>query len=179
MFVTRRIGDGWDNWTTPVNLGKSINTVLDDRDLTVPASGTVAYFNRETTGEGDGFGGQDIFRMILPPEMRPDPVVTIYGNITNQDDSLIAATLFWSDFDTGEQLGYSTSNAQTGDYLITLPFGRRYLITANQRGYLFQSEMLDLKTIVEDSTAFSEKLGSELFRMKNQSTLMHTHSSSL
>ncbi len=167
LFVTRRIGDGWDNWTTPVNLGKSINTVLDDRDLTVPASGTVAYFNRETTGEGDGFGGQDIFRMILPPEMRPDPVVTIYGNITNQDDSLIAATLFWSDFDTGEQLGYSTSNAQTGDYLITLPFGRRYLITANQRGYLFQSEMLDLKTIVEDSTAFSEKLGSELFRMKN------------
>lgn len=167
LFVSRRIGEGWDNWTTPVNMGKSINSVLADKDLTVPASGTVAYFNRETSGEGDGFGGQDIFRMILPPEMRPDPVVTIYGNVTNQKDSLIAATLYWSDFDTGEQLGYSTSNPRTGDYLINLPFGRRYLITANQKGYLFQTEMLDLKTMVDDSIAFSEKLGSELFRMRN------------
>lgn len=167
LFVTRRIGDGWDNWTTPVNLGKNINTVLDDADLAIPASGTVAYFTRETTGEGDGFGDDDIFRMILPPSLRPDPVVSIYGNISNQDDSLIAATLYWSDFDTGEQLGYSTSNPRTGDYLINLPFGRRYLITANQKGYLFQTEMLDLKTMVEDSIAFSEKLGSELFRMQN------------
>lgn len=167
LFVTRRIGEGWDNWTTPVNLGKNINSVLDDEDLAIPASGTVAYFTRETTGEGDGFGDDDIFRMILPLDMRPDPVVTIYGNVTNQNDSLIAATLFWSDFDTGEQLGYSTSNPRTGDYLINLPFGRRYLITANQKGYLFQSEMLDLKTMVDDSIAFSEKLGPELFRMRN------------
>ncbi|MFA5669679.1 MAG: OmpA family protein [Balneolaceae bacterium] len=167
LFMSRRIGDGWDNWTTPVNLGKSINSVLDDSDLTVPASGTVAYFKRETTGEGDGYGKDDIFRLILPASMRPDPVVTIYGNITNQNDSLIAATLFWSDFDSGEQLGYSTSNPKTGDYLINLPFGRRYLITANQKGYLFQSEMLDLKTMVEDSIIFSEKLGPELFRMQN------------
>lgn len=167
LFVTRRIGEGWDNWTTPVNLGKNINSVLDDEDMTIPASGTVAYFTRGTTGEGDGYGDDDIFKMILPPDMRPDPVVSIYGNVTNQDDSLIAATLYWSDFDTGEQLGYSTSNPQTGDYLINLPFGRRYLITANQKGFLFQTEMLDLKTMVEDSIAFSEKLGAELFRMKN------------
>lgn len=167
LFVTRRIGEGWDNWTTPVNLGKNINSVLDDEDLTIPASGTVAYFTRGTTGEGDGFGDDDIFKMILPPDMRPDPVVTIYGNVTNQNDSLIAATLYWSDFDTGEQLGYSTSNPRTGDYLINLPFGRRYLITANQKGFLFQTEMLDLKTMVDDSIAFSEKLGAELFRMRN------------
>tara|TARA_R110002050_G_scaffold65066_3_gene141162 strand:+ start:7037 stop:9886 length:2850 start_codon:yes stop_codon:yes gene_type:complete len=168
VFVTRRIGDGWENWTTPVNLGKNINSVVNDEDLTIPASGTVAYFTRSTTGEGnDGFGDDDIFRLILPADMRPDPVVSIYGSITNQNDSLIAATLFWTDFDTGEQLGYATSNSRTGDYLINLPFGRRYLITANQKGYLFQSEMLDLKTMVEDSIAFSEKLGPELFRMRN------------
>jgi outer membrane protein OmpA-like peptidoglycan-associated protein len=175
LFVTRRIGEGWDNWTTPVNLGKNINSVLDDEDLTIPASGTVAYFTRGTTGEGDGFGDDDIFKMILPPDMRPDPVVTIYGNVTNQNDSLIAATLYWSDFDTGEQLGYSTSNPQTGDYLINLPFGRRYLITANQKGFLFQTEMLDLKTMVEDSIAFSEKLGSELFRMRNALNRIETN----
>ncbi|MEX2633908.1 MAG: OmpA family protein [Balneolales bacterium] len=167
LFLSKRIGDGWDEWTTPVNLGKEINTVLNDVFISVPAMGSTLYYSRQTTGEGDGYGGADIFKMILPAEMRPEPVVSIYGNITNQADSLIQATLQWSDFDTGEQLGYSTSSEGTGDYYITLPFGRRYLITANQKGYLFKTEMLDLREADEDKSIFSEKLGSELIRIEN------------
>ena len=167
LFMTKRIGDDYNNWTTPINLGKEINTVMNDLYISVPAVGSTLYFTRETTGEGDGFGGSDLFRMILPPELRPDPVVSIYGTVQNQDESPIKATLYWSDFDTGEQLGYSTSNAEDGEYYITLPFGRRYLITANQKGFLFQTEMLDLKTVKEDTAAFSEKLGVERMRMQN------------
>jgi outer membrane protein OmpA-like peptidoglycan-associated protein len=166
IFMSKRIGDSWDNWTTPVNLGKEINTVKNDNFISIPASGSTLYYSRDVTGDDDGYGGSDLYRMILPPEMRPDPVVTIYGNVTNQADSSIAATLFWSDFDTGERLGYSTSTSD-GDYLITLPYGKRYLITANQKGYLFQTEMLDLREQQEENVMFSEKLGSELFRMRN------------
>ncbi len=167
LFMTKRIGDDWSNWTTPINLGKEINTVMNDLYISVPAVGSTLYFTRETTGEGDGFGGSDLFRMILPPELRPNPVVSIYGTVQNQDEEPIKSTLYWSDFDTGEQLGYSTSNAEDGEYYITLPFGRRYLITANQKGFLFQTEMLDLKTVQEDTVAFSEKLGVERVRMQN------------
>jgi|GEM_PF-394883 len=167
LFMTKRVGDDWSNWTTPVNLGKEINTVMNDLYISVPAVGSTLYFTRETTGEGDGFGGSDLFRMILPPELRPNPVVSIYGTVQNQDEEPIKSTLYWSDFDTGEQLGYSTSNAENGEYYITLPFGRRYLITANQKGFLFQTEMLDLKSVQDDTVAFSEKLGVERMRMQN------------
>ncbi|MEX2363805.1 MAG: OmpA family protein [Balneolaceae bacterium] len=178
LFMTKRIGEGWDQWTTPVNLGKNVNSVLSDEDLTIPASGTVAYFTRVTTGEGDGFGQDDIFRMILPNELRPEPVVSIFGEISNQKDSLIAATLFWSDYDSGEELGYATSSRETGDYYITLPYGRRYLITANQKGYLFKTEMLDLRTQEEDTAAFSEKIGAELSRMRSALTRIESNHNS-
>lgn len=161
LFMTRRLGDGWDQWTEPVNLGKSINSVKNDQNLTIPAAGTVAYFNRETTGDGDGYGGADLFRMILPPEMRPQPVVGVSGVVTNQEDHTIAATLRWSDFDTGESLGYSTSNSFDGTYYLTLPYGRRYLITIDQRGYLFQTEMLDLREVEAGMMAFADQLGPE------------------
>lgn len=167
LFMSKRIGDGWDRWTTPVNLGKSINSVANDQNLTIPASGSVAYFTRNTIEGQDGFGGNDIYRMILPPEYRPDPVVSVYGEIADQNDEKIRATLFWSDYDTGEELGYSTSNPELGDYYITLPFGRRYLITANQRGYLFKTEVLDLREQEEVTATFSEKIGAEKFRMQN------------
>lgn len=146
LFVTRRVGDSWDEWTKPVNMGKEVNTVLDDLYISVPAKGSYLYFSRSTTGNNDdGYGSSDMFRMEIPREFRPEPVVNVSGIVTNQKEEPIEATLFWSDLDTGEQLGYITSDAQDGDYLVTLPYGKRYLITANQKGYLFQTQVLDLR----------------------------------
>ena len=145
LFVTRRIGDGWDNWTTPENMGKEVNTVLNDLYITVPSSGSSLYFSRNTTGNNnDGYGASDMFSLEIPQEFRPEPVVNVTGIITNQDDAPIKATLFWSDLDTGEQLGYITSDSEDGEYIVTLPYGKRYLITVNQKGFLFQTQVLDL-----------------------------------
>lgn len=148
LFVTRRIGDGWETWTKPENMGKEVNTVLNDLYISVPSSGSSLYFSRNTTGNNnDGYGKSDMFRMEIPQEFRPEPVVNITGVISNQDNKPIKATLFWSDLDTGEQLGYITSNPEDGEYIVTLPYGKRYLITANQKGYLFQTQVLDLNSI--------------------------------
>lgn len=157
LFVTRRIGDGWDTWSKPENLGKEVNTVLNDLYISVPASGSYLYFSRNTTGSNnDGYGASDMFRMEIPREFRPEPVVNVTGVITNQDDDPIEATLFWSDLDTGDQLGYITSDAQNGEYLVTLPYGKRYLITANQKGYLFQTQVLDLRDGPGTEEGFSD-----------------------
>ncbi|MEP2446029.1 MAG: OmpA family protein [Balneola sp.] len=157
LFITRRIGDGWDNWTTPENMGKEVNTVLNDLYISVPSSGSYLYFNRNTTGNNnDGYGESDLFRMPIPQEFRPEPVVNISGVITNQDNEPIKATLFWSDLDTNEQLGYITSDAVDGEYLVTLPYGKRYLITANQKGYLFQTQVLDLREGADSEDGSSE-----------------------
>lgn len=157
LFITRRIGDGWDNWTKPENMGKEVNTVLNDLYISVPSSGSYLYFNRNTTGNnGDGYGESDLFRMPIPQEFRPEPVVNISGIVSNQDNEPIKATLFWSDLDTNEQLGYITSDAVNGEYLVTLPYGKRYLITANQKGYLFQTQVLDLREGTDSEDGYSE-----------------------
>jgi outer membrane protein OmpA-like peptidoglycan-associated protein len=157
LFITRRIGDGWDNWTKPENMGKEVNTVLNDLYISVPSSGSYLYFNRNTTGNNnDGYGESDLFRMPIPQEFRPEPVVNISGVVTNQDSEPIKATLFWSDLDSNEQLGYITSDATNGEYLVTLPYGKRYLITANQKGYLFQTQVLDLREGAESEDGSSE-----------------------
>ncbi len=151
LFVTRRIGDGWDNWSTPENMGKEVNTVLNDLYISVPSSGSSLYFSRNTTGNNnDGYGASDMFRMEIPQEFRPEPVVNVTGIITNQDNDPIKATLFWSDLDTGEQLGYITSDSEDGEYIVTLPYGKRYLITVNQKGFLFQTQVLDLSSTVDN-----------------------------
>lgn len=157
LFVTRRVGEGWDNWTKPQNMGKEVNTVLSDLYISVPASGSYLYFNRNTTGNNnDGYGKSDMFRMEIPREFRPEPVVNISGVISNQDNSPIKATLFWSDLNTGKQLGYITSDSESGEYLVTLPYGKRYLITANQKGYLFQTQVLDLRDGTSSEEGSSE-----------------------
>lgn len=157
LFVTRRIGDGWDTWSKPENMGKEVNTVLSDLYISVPSSGSYLYFNRYTTGNNnDGYGESDLFRMEIPQEFRPEPVVNVTGIISNQDNDPIKATLFWSDLDTGEQLGYITSNQESGEYLVTLPYGKRYLITANQKGYLFQTQVLDLSNTTNDEMESEE-----------------------
>jgi outer membrane protein OmpA-like peptidoglycan-associated protein len=161
IFVSRRIGNGWDNWSEPVNLGKDINSVFDEGEVTIPASGTIGYFTRETIAGDNGYGMDDLFRFVIPAAFRPDPLVAIYGSTVNQDGSTIAATLRWSDFDTGEALGFATSSSEDGSYYLTLPFGRRYLITINQRGYLFQTEMLDLREQTDNIVTFADQLGAD------------------
>jgi outer membrane protein OmpA-like peptidoglycan-associated protein len=40
--------------------------------------------------------------------------------------------------------------------LVTLPYGKRYLITANQKGYLFQTQVLDLREGADSEDGSSE-----------------------
>lgn len=70
MFMSRRLDNTWKNWSTPVNLGSKINTPGMDIYYTIPASGEYAYYSSER----GGYGLNDIFRITLPKELRPDAV---------------------------------------------------------------------------------------------------------
>lgn len=64
IFVSKRIGNGWNQWTKPKNLGPEINTELWDGYFTVPASGDYAYLvSKENT-----LGYEDIFRIKIHEE---------------------------------------------------------------------------------------------------------------
>lgn len=77
MFMSKRLDNSWKNWTTPVNLGSKINTPGMDVYYTIPASGEYAYYSSER----GGYGRNDIFRIKLPRELRPDAVKINQGGL--------------------------------------------------------------------------------------------------
>lgn len=70
MYMSKRLDNSWTNWSKPLNLGDKINTDEMDIYYTIPASGDYAYFSSGKTY----FGLNDLYRIRLPREIRPEPV---------------------------------------------------------------------------------------------------------
>lgn len=141
IFMSRRIGDSWTNWTKPVNLGPEINTFGFDAYYTVPASGDVAYL---CTSAG-GYGKSDIVQIKLPQSVKPDPVVLVLGKVLNAKTRRpVQADIIFENLITGKEAGEAISDPATGDYRIALPYGVNYGLHARAKGFLSVNENLEL-----------------------------------
>ncbi len=165
MFVARRKDSTWTNWTIPENLGKEFNTVGWDAYYTVPASGEWVYF---VSSGFDAIGGTDIFRAKLPAEVKPKPVVTITGKVTDTNGNPVAADISYERLSDGKNLGIASSNPKTGKYSIVLPAGEKYGYSIHKQGYMFFSDHIDLTdidsvtTIEQNITLKPVKVGSQI-----------------
>lgn len=168
------------NWGEPVNVGPPINTPDDDVFFIVAASGRRAYFSSAREG-GLGMqdifvisylcsepalvtGTEDMLiassKATMKTKVEQEVVevkkvrLTIMkGTITNADtNEPIEATLEIVDLEKNEVFSTITSNSQTGKYLISLPSGKNYGITAKAENFLFHSENVD----VPAATAYQE-----------------------
>jgi len=149
LFKSTRTGDGWTDWSKPVNLGKYINTPGDEIDFSIPASGDVAYYVRES---GDGHLGEtDIYYFELPDDMRPEKVYTISGKVSDEDGKPVAAIIHFFDKVSGREIATATSSSFDGMYATTLPYGIEYFISIDMRGYLFVSDALNLKGVKDEA----------------------------
>lgn len=151
IFVTKRIGDSWDNWTTPVNLGKYLNTPNFDAYYSLPASGDYVYF---VSYRKEGVGKADIYRAKLPQALKPNPVVLVQGKVFNRkDSSYLSSKIVYYSLTSNKPVGEAVSNPQTGEYKIVLPAGDNYGFSANKVNFLPVSSSLDLETL----TKYEEK----------------------
>ncbi|MEI6089133.1 MAG: OmpA family protein [bacterium] len=141
MFVTRRLDDTWTKWSKPKNLGPRLNTKGWDAYYTIPASGNYAYFVSSIRS----IGGTDIFRVVLPEDAKPKPVVLLSGMVLDKTTNLpISAKINYETLPEGVNAGSSISNQQTGAYKIALPTGKKFGYLAEAEGYLSINEFLDL-----------------------------------
>ncbi|MBD0400720.1 OmpA family protein [Flammeovirga sp. EKP202] len=140
LFAVRRIDDTWTNWSSPENLGSLINTKSDETDLCVPITGDIGFFSRRNTK-----GNFDIYSVKLPILLPPEPVAVISGKVVNKDNqSPLNAKIVYTDLETQQEVGTVYSNGTTGTYYITLPLGKSYSFLAQSKGFLSQSEHIDL-----------------------------------
>ncbi len=140
IVMTKRLDDTWLNWSQPVNLGEKINSSGYDADFIVDTKGDYAYF--ATNKSGTSF---DIFRIELPKEAKPEPVVLVNGQVFNKKtNEPLEVEVVYYEMSTGKELGRAYSNASTGGYKILLPYGKKYSFKAEAPNYAAVSENIDL-----------------------------------
>jgi outer membrane protein OmpA-like peptidoglycan-associated protein len=148
IFMSRRLSDGWTQWSQPVNLGLGVNTVGFDAYYTLPASGDYGYMVSNIKSEGL----TDIIRFKLPEMVKPDPVVLIEGKVLNsKTQKPLEAIIRFDDLTTGKEVGEARSDPRTGEYRIVLPAGKKYGYHAEAGGYLSVNENLELVNLEEYS----------------------------
>lgn len=146
LFLTRRLDDTWINWSKPENLGPVINTPLWDAYFNVPATGDYAYFSASEKVSGQ----EDIFRVRLTPQMRPDPVAIITGSILEAEtNKAVRSDLIAEIKKNNEVFTKATFDPETGAYRLILPLKEIYRIIASEKGYFPFTEEIDLS---KDST---------------------------
>ncbi len=169
MFVSRRLDNTWKNWSTPMNIGKGINTANNEYNYTIPAKGDFAYFASDNAS-----GQSDIFKVELPKEMRPDPVVLYSGKIIDSKTNapINNAKLEIKSLSTSKT---KSSLVALGNYQIAMPFGEDLEVYANISGYYTVSQRLNLsgeeleKLDYDDTSVANNAIGDqELEALKNK-----------
>lgn len=148
LFFVRKQADG--TWSTPKNLGYPINTIDREGTLFITADGKTAYYASERK---DSYGGLDLYSFELKPSIRPFDTRWVSGKVTDKKTGKgLTATLELTDLST-KQIISKVKTDSLGNYLLTLPTGRDYAFTVNQKGYLFNSDQYFLKNGITDSAA--------------------------
>jgi outer membrane protein OmpA-like peptidoglycan-associated protein len=140
VYMARRLDYTWKNWSTPRNLGYPINTAGWDAYYTVPGNGEFAYF----VSTSEGYGKSDLFRIELPEDARPIPVMMVSGRVRDPKGQIIPASITYERLSDGEVIGSATADPSTGEYTIALPMGHQYGFHANADGHYPVSQHLDL-----------------------------------
>jgi len=128
-------------WSVPVNLGTPLNTAGRDDYFTIGGSGEVGYFSRY------GLDGKnsDLYEIEIPESLRPQPTVVVEGIVTNsKTGERVAAHVMVEDLNSGEIIAVVKSNSVSGRYLVVLPSGKSYSVSANKETFFFHSERFDV-----------------------------------
>ncbi|MCL4857346.1 MAG: OmpA family protein, partial [Flavobacteriales bacterium] len=144
VWMSKRLDDTWTNWSKPVNLGEKINSSGFDAYFSIDASGEYAYF----TSTKNSYGNSDVFRIKMPKEAKPDPVVLIYGKVIDQKTNQpIKAKISYEQLPSGKEVGTANTSPEDMVYKIVLPFGENYGFMASADNYYSVTQNLDLSKL--------------------------------
>ena len=186
VFVSKRLDDTWTNWSTPLNLGNSINSTSADYGFIISAIGDYAYLYKYASTENGGFGSEDLFRIKLSESSKPEPIVFVKGVVFDSETKKpLAAEIIYEDLNSEIEIGIANSEPNGGKYQIALPYGKVYGFLAKKEGYYPISQNIDLsktdelKTIIQDLYLTPIKKGvnirlNNIFFENNKSELMTT-----
>jgi outer membrane protein OmpA-like peptidoglycan-associated protein/YHS domain-containing protein len=138
VFMARKQLDG--TWGEPKNLGYPINTTSSEGPIIVSIDGKTAYFSTNRNDYEGAQGKMDIYSFEMAKSLRPQPVTYVKAKVKDDDSGkALSASVEIIDLETGKILSKSKSDCE-GEFVITLPIGKNYMMNVSKDGYLFHSE---------------------------------------
>jgi outer membrane protein OmpA-like peptidoglycan-associated protein len=139
IFMSRRLDDSWTNWSSPINLGPSINSAGFDAFFSIAANDSTAYLVSNT----HSVGGADLFSIGLPKELVPGKVCFLSGKVLDQQtNDPLQAQLIYRSLHHEKVRGTIFSDQQTGSFQVVLPDVDAYYISAEKKGYYAQADSI-------------------------------------
>jgi Outer membrane protein and related peptidoglycan-associated (lipo)proteins len=136
IFVARKNGNG--QWQRPVNLGSSINTSGDDTGFIVETDGKYGYFS--SNGLEQNGNGREIYKVELPIDVRPLPVICFEGTTTDAaNKEPLRALVEVTDLSSGQKVQTLYADDVSGKFSVCYPVGEKYGLTVSAKPYLFES----------------------------------------
>jgi outer membrane protein OmpA-like peptidoglycan-associated protein len=145
IYMTQRLDSTWTKWSTPLNMGRSINSSEWDAYYTVAASGEFAFV---ASRQGGIENSLDLFYIKLPQALKPKPVVLVYGKVLNSKTKApLGSKINYNILSTNKEVGLASSNETDGSYKIVLPAGETYSFLARKPGFYSVGENVDLTKV--------------------------------
>ena len=148
IFMVKRLGNDWDKWSRPKNLGKEINSAFDEDYFKFSYNGINAYFSNVNDN-----GNKNSFVIKLKNEDKTELAVTlVMGFLTDSKGHAVSAEIGWEDLEKHQIIGHVKTSAKDGSYTMCLPAGRNYGYFIDDKRFFPTSENLDLRQQNHTST---------------------------
>lgn len=139
IFVCKRNEKG--EWGQPLNLGFPINTEADELGFFVSTDGKKGYFASNNLA---GSGGYDIYEFDMPDHAKPDRVLFIKGDLTDENNDPQSARIELKNMATKEVFEVNYDSV-TGRYASVVLFDQDYILTVKKQGYAYNSAYFSVK----------------------------------
>jgi tetratricopeptide (TPR) repeat protein len=118
-------------WSAPENLKYPINTVQDDIFFVMAASGKVGYYSSTRV---EGFGGQDIYRVLLKDENVKQHVLKAEV-ISKKGEEPLFAKIMLIENESKKVKGIYNSNNNTGRFIMLVDPNKTYNVVIESDNY--------------------------------------------
>ena len=140
VYRSTRLDDSWQHWTSPENLGYSVNRAGRTTYYTEDAAGKFAYVSWKISPSDQS----DLYRIRVS---HAQAVALLHGVVKDAAGKPLLARIRYERLSDGKELGSARSDPTTGEYQLTLPAGEDYAVHAEKDGYFPTSEHIDLRNL--------------------------------
>ena len=140
IWMTKRLDNSWLKWSNPMNLGDSVNSEKWEAYFSTDAAGEFGYFSTSKNALGE----TDIAKVKLNKWQQAKSFVQLKGKMVNAKSNKAVDAKLSYDVISEDGVKTVTVTATNGNYNITLPYGKKYVITSKADNYFDVKDTIDL-----------------------------------